>query len=247
MLFLHCLLLCLVLLVNFRNVTPQVDICQANCASSDRLYGPRRTNPLPHPIPIAPFPSVNTQFCQMGCQFFFSEFPVNTTCKRLCDYIYRYQITVGYSDLAEQAINECRDGCDIAVAVCQPGFYCIWGKMLPCEPGRYRTTIPDLSIEALNGATICDECPPGRYRSEEKGKAIEDCSKCPIGKYAAVTGGILVSDCQRCEAGKFAEEEGMSACKCMTADSCDMSWNGEDYYVNYEDFSRETIPFIGRW
>ena len=125
----------------------QVEICQENCASSDRLTGPRRMeNTLPHPWSQAVFPTANFDFCQMGCQFFFSEFPVNTTCKRLCDYIYRYQVTVAYSDLAEQAINECRDGCDIALQVCPPGFYCNHGEMHPCQAGRYRATIEDLSI-----------------------------------------------------------------------------------------------------
>ena len=154
------------------NITfSQVDICQANCASTDRLTGPRRMeNTLPHPWSQAVFPTENFGFCQMGCQFFFSEFPVNTTCKRLCDYIYRYQVTVGYSDLAEQAINECRDGCDIALQVCQPGFYCNHGEMHPCQAGRYRETIDDLSIQSLNSATVCTECPPGRYRASERGK-----------------------------------------------------------------------------
>ena len=222
----------------------QVDICQTNCASSDRLTGPQRMeNTLPHPWSQAVFPTANFGFCQMGCQFFFSEFPVNTTCKRLCDYIYRYQVSVGYSDLAEQAINECRDGCDIALQVCQPGFYCTNGVMLPCQAGRYRSTIDDLSITSLNAATACVECPPGRYRASERGKDPEDCSKCPRGKFASVTGSVLVSDCVRCPAGKFAEIEGMSECKCITEDSCGM----ETYFAEDIDFYRESVPFVGRW
>ena len=99
------------------------------------------------------------------------------------------------------------DGCDIALQVCQPGFYCNHGEMHPCQAGRYRETIDDLSIQSLNSATVCTECPPGRYRASERGKKEEDCSKCPRGKYASVTGSVLVSDCVRCPAGKFAEIE----------------------------------------
>lgn len=238
-------------------VNGQVSICNTNCGSSDRLTGPfRMTDTLPHPWSQVVFPTDKFGFCQMGCQFFFSEFPVNTTCKRLCDFVYRYQTTVQYSDLAETAVSECRDGCDIALQVCQPGFYCIGGVMIPCPPGRYRKTIPDLSITSLNAATVCAECPPGRYRPAGKGKKELDCSPCPIGKYAAVKGSVLVSDCVRCPAGKTAEQEGMDACKCITADSCDLVQQEKDsngvlvdvhYYLNGVDFSRETTPFIGRW
>eukprot|EP00605_Chrysophyceae_sp_TOSAG23-4_P000669 GSChrysophyteH1.ASY1.ANO1.751.1 assembled CDS len=230
----------------------QVYICAENCGSHDRLTGSyRMTNTRPHPWSIAEFPPNNSGFCQMGCQFFFNEFPVTTTCKRLCDFVYRYQVTVSYSDLAETAIQECRDGCDIAQQVCQPGFYCTQGRMIPCPPGRYRETIPDLSVESLNKAQICTECDPGRYRPQSKGKKPDDCRKCPVGKYADVTGSVLVSDCVRCPAGKTAEEEGMSQCKCITPDSCKLVMKQQTGMVNFfengVDFMRETEPFIGRW
>lgn len=241
------------------NVVAQVQICQDNCKSSDRLVGPfRMTNTRPHPWSQAVFPTEKFGFCQMGCQFFFTEFPVISTCKRLCDYIYRYQITVSYSDLAETAISECRDGCDIALLVCNSGFYCTGGEMIPCPPGTYRQPIPNLSIVELNAATICAECPPGRYRPATKGKSPDDCSKCPLGKYAGVTGSVLVSDCKRCPAGKTAEQEGMEACKCINRDSCKLDQfklidENRILYSYYDDasggvdFARETIPFIGRW
>lgn len=230
----------------------QVGICADNCGSFDRLTGSfRMTETKPHPWSIAEFPTDKFGFCQMGCQFFFSEFPVIKTCKRMCDFVYRYQTTVQYSDLAEIAIQECRDGCDIAVQVCQPGFYCIGGVMIPCPPGRFRETVKDLSIESLNAATICTECAPGRYRPQTKGKRPEDCAKCPIGKYAGVTGSVLVSDCVRCPAGKTAEIEGMSECKCITPESCDLviEQQGVDvhFYRDGVDFTRESLPFIGRW
>ena len=198
---------------------------------------------LPHPFSQAIFPTTKYGFCQMGCQFFFSEFPKNTTCKALCDYTYRYTVTAGYSDLAEEAMLECKDGCDIALQVCQPGFYCNYGEMLPCQAGRYRESIPDLSITSLNAATVCSECPPGRYRASERGKSPEDCAKCPKGKFAAVTGSVLVSDCVRCPAGKFAEIEGMSSCKCITEGACDM----EDFFADGVDYFRATVPYVGRW
>ena len=238
------LLLAIGLLLNAGRVFAQVDICQDNCASSDRLTGPRRMeNTLPHPWSQAVFPTRLTGFCKMGCQFFFSEFPVNTTCKMLCDYTYRYEVTVGYTDLAEQAMNECQDGCDIALQVCQPGYYCISGQMLPCQAGRYRDTIPDLSIASLNAATVCAECPPGRYRASERGRRQDDCAKCPRGKYASVTGSVLVSDCVRCPAGKNAEIEGMSECKCITDESCNM----ENYFAEEVDYFRPSVPYVGRW
>mgnify|MGYP003706710963 CR=1 FL=1 len=242
----------LIFLEWFPVVNGQVNLCQDNCGTADRLTGPFRNKAiLPHPWAETTFPTNKVGFCKMGCQFFFSEFPVNTTCKRLCDFTYRYQVTVQYSDIAEQAINECRDGCDIALQICQPGFYCISGQMIPCEPGRFREAIKDISIDSLNAATECKECPPGRYRPQTKGKKPLDCSGCPIGKYAAVTGSVLVSDCQRCPAGKTAEEEGMDACKCITKTSCDykLEQHGVDinYFANGVDFNRETQPYIGRW
>jgi hypothetical protein len=245
-------LVCLIVLDWCGVVSAQVQICRENCKSSDRLVGPfRMVNQRPHPWSQAVFPTDKFAFCQMGCQFFFTEFPVNTTCKRLCDFIYRYQTTVAYSDLAETAIRECRDGCDIALLVCQAGFYCTEGVMIPCPPGRYRSPITDLSVMSLNLATVCAECPPGRYRPSSKGKKPEDCSKCPLGKYAGVTGSVLVSDCRRCPAGKTAEQEGMDACKCINEASCDLEINIQGspvhFYKNGIDFARETAPFIGRW
>lgn len=107
--------------------------CQNNCGDPDeRLVGP--TPPpktRPHPWKIAPFP--NPLFigsCKLGCQLFFSENPTNISCVRACHWAYRYKITVGYSDLIEEAILECIDGCDIALLTCQTGYYCNGAKHL---------------------------------------------------------------------------------------------------------------------
>eukprot|EP01039_Chlorochromonas_danica_P005534 gene5534-6093_t len=201
----------------------------------------------PHPWKIAPFPSGNEGFCKLGCQIFYVEVPKNTTCKRLCSYYYRYQITAQYSDLAEEARLECEDGCDIALQVCQAGYYCATGEMLPCPIGTYREAVSGVSIIDLEAAKECTPCPYGRYRSMTKGKSADDCTKCPVGTYANVTGSTAESDCQRCPAGKEAEEAGMRECKCITNDSCDLTVAGIEYYSNGVDYYRETIPFIGRW
>ena len=254
----HAILVCAFYVIcffvgsRFDMVGGQVLTCQNNCESADRLVGPfRMTNTRPHPWSQAVFPTDKFGFCKLGCQFFFTEFPVNTTCKRLCDFMYRYQTTVSYSDIAETAIQECRDGCDIGLLVCQAGFYCTQGQMIPCPPGRYREPIPNLAVVSLNLATECTECPPGRYRPASKGKTTDDCAKCPLGKYAGVTGSVLVSDCKRCPAGKTSEQEGMQECKCINAKSCDLPINiqgtVEHFYQNEVDFNRETVPFIGRW
>ena len=126
--------------------------------------------------------------------------------------------------------------------------------MIPCPPGKYRTSVPGVSINDLKTGSKCVNCPPGRYRSRDKGVDIESCTKCPIGKYAGVTASVLVSDCQRCPAGKFAENAGMEICKCITGDSCDLEYsaislpteNKTYYFANGIDFSRETVPYVGR-
>ncbi len=105
-----------------------LEICQANCISADRLVGPTKMRQTrDYPYDVAAFPSSSSAFCKLGCQMFFSEVPNNFTCKNSCEYAYRYQITTGYSDVANEAILECKDGCDIALLVCQQGFYCTSG------------------------------------------------------------------------------------------------------------------------
>lgn len=229
-----------------------VDLCQSNCVSSNRLSGPTRmTRTRDHPFKIVEFPSKTASFCKLGCQMFFSEYPTNFTCKRICDYQYRYKVTTGYSDIAEEAILECKDGCEIALQVCQAGYYCTSGVMTECPAGRYRAPVPNVAIVSLDTAHECVDCPYGRYRSAVKGRSIGDCDLCPIGKYANVTGSTSETDCLRCPAGKFAEERGMRLCKCITAESCDLELDigqgTQVYYKNNVDFYRESVPYIGRW
>lgn len=99
-------------------VDGQLELCQSNCVSSDRLTGPTRMeNTKTHPWKVAQYPSSNGGFCKLGCQIFYTETPKNTTCKNLCGYFYRSKISVEYSDLTEEARLECEDGCDIALQV----------------------------------------------------------------------------------------------------------------------------------
>jgi len=135
------LLICIVFLsfAGLSVVESTVARCQANCAASDRLTGPTRmTNTRPHPYKITQFPTKNNAFCYLGCQYFFSDWPTYDSCVDQCKYAYRYLMTTGYSDVIQESINNCLDGCNIALQICQSGFYCNGGAMLPCVPGTFR-------------------------------------------------------------------------------------------------------------
>lgn len=64
-------------------VNSQLELCQLNCITSDRLVGPTRmSNTRPHPFSEAEYPTPTQGFCKLGCQLFYTEVPKNTTCKR---------------------------------------------------------------------------------------------------------------------------------------------------------------------
>mmetsp|Transcript_302 Transcript_302/g.686 ORF Transcript_302/g.686 Transcript_302/m.686 type:complete len:253 (+) Transcript_302:119-877(+) len=244
-------ILVILLLVEFQTTTATIARCQTNCGNSTgRKSGPTQpANTRQHPWKPAPFPTAFGGFCNLGCQLFFSEEPHNVTCKRACDYSYRYGITVDYSDLGEVAKLECRDGCDIALQTCQTGYYCVDGLMRTCPPGRFRESNMDLVQE-------CIDCPVGRFRVRDKGTNADDCAKCPIGKYANETGASSPDSCLTCPAGQVAEEEGMGLCKCIKNGiygSCHLEvLLGENITIYYKgeagvDFFRESVPFVGRW
>lgn len=207
----------------------------------------------PHPWRQVNFPAQADGFCKIGCQFFFAERPNNATCKNSCDYQYRTQTSVGYNDIIEEARLECRDGCDIAIAVCQAGYSCADGNMVACPPGTYREAIQNITILGLDTTKNCLLCPAGRYRSINKGKDPLSCTACPIGKFASKEGGVLVSDCLRCPAGTFTENPGMSKCKCITGTSCNMvqetipGFENVHFYENGVDFFRESVPYVGNY
>mmetsp|Transcript_3662 Transcript_3662/g.3788 ORF Transcript_3662/g.3788 Transcript_3662/m.3788 type:complete len:245 (-) Transcript_3662:484-1218(-) len=221
--------------------------CRANCASPDRLVGPTRpANTRPHPWKIATMPTRPEEFCNMGCELFFTYYPKNSTCKSTCDHAYRYQVTVGYNDQAEEARLECHNGCDIALQICQAGYFCTKGEMKPCAPGTWRS--PELGLVVHQ----CIDCPYGRWRSLDKGKSADDCTKCAVGKYLNATGATAESSCLRCPAGKTALEEGTRLCTCITPASCDLELqrDGEgvrSFYKNGVDYFRESVPYEGRW
>lgn len=235
-----------------------VYLCQSNCESVDRLVGPTRpTDTRQYPWAIAPFPSKKKEFCKLGCQLFFSELPNNSSCKANCDWFYRFDATEHYSNLAVEAKLECYDGCDIAYKVCQAGYYCSSGSMLPCPAGTFRTAVTGMPNSTLVNETLatvhqCVGCPYGTYRPSIQGKASTDCTKCPIGKYLNATGSVAETQCQRCPAGMFGQEEGMRTCLCIDKESCDLSITipqvgTNDYFKDGMDYYRETIPYIGRW
>lgn len=245
-----CLLFLLLSLfaVYFDLTRSQLTLCQSNCQTADRLTGSTRMpNTLDHPFATARFPSTNSGFCQLGCTIFYNEVPRNTTCKRLCGYFYRIKTTAGYSDLATEALLECQDGCDIGLQVCQAGYYCNHGEMLPCPAGTFREPVANVSIRALNEAKKCTPCPNGRYRSTIRGASADDCSLCPIGYYVNATGSTSVNDCVRAPAGQNAQNTGMRLPNCITPDSCNVTINDIEYFSNGVDYYRETVPYIGRW
>jgi len=208
--------------------------CKIDCGAGDkRPVGPSR--PLlslsEYPYFRAPETNPHMQFCQVGCTYFFSTSPTNVTCKARCDYTYRYNGSVGYSDISEVARLECHDGCDIALFRCQPGYYCSNGAMVVCPPGTYR------DVE-YNHTHACNPCPTGHYREVPKGRYKETCSPCRINTYLNFTGSSKRTDCLRCPDGFYTLEEGQAVCITITMYSGLNQWR---------NFKRESQPFIGRW
>ena len=226
--------------------------------------------PFPYDVTAAPYranlalhggrPNPYAKFCEVGCvEFFSSSDPVTLDeCTGKCDGRYEYNVTVGYSDVAEVARLECRDGCQMALIRCQPGYYCsqvvpsrvgddsekgggggplyAGGIMTQCPAGTYR----DVSYGAVEE---CLPCPPGRYREDIKGRDLESCAKCRVGTYAAHPGGTSVRDCLRCPAGRFNSEEGGARWKCIRPMACE----GDGPASPADSEKRDTVPFIGRW
>lgn len=255
-------------LINIRLIIAQLEACQENCGAPNRLIGPRHPSTRPHPWKAAVYPSASKTFCKLGCQYWYYNAPNNVTCKASCGHEYRYKVTVGYSDLADEARRECEDGCDIALLLAQAGYYAGNGSMVPCPFGTFREAVHNISTipgpfnttdEAIHSSSLlqgvlqCVDCPYGTYRAATKGQNSLSCNKCPIGKYANRTGSTAETDCLRCPAGTTTAEEGARVCICITAASCNMpepieqGEATEDYFKDGVDYFRETIPFIGRW
>ncbi len=181
-----------------------------------RLVGPTARDPSivqPYPHALAPFPLESHEFCQLGCAFFFSEYPELGACGEQCDKYYETDTTVGASDLGEKARLECRDGCEIAALRCRPGFSCQNGKMLPCPPGTYR----DVSYSDVQE---CVPYPVGTYRSLDKGRSKDSCIPCPSGTYLNSTASTSRSDCQHCPYGRHSGEKGAAVCTCISSIDC---------------------------
>lgn len=228
-------------------------LCQHNCADeTDRLVGPTKPKTRGYPYIASKLSNIQTnKFCSLGCQYLFANNPTNVSCLQHCTETYRIKTTVGYNDMQEIAKLECYDGCNIGLKVCQAGYFCNQGIMLPCPRGKFRESIVNISLDNIQSTEQCIDCPYGRYRSIEKGKSPEECSLCPRGKYAYQTGGVSEESCIRCPAGQFANEEGSRVCKCITPGSCSMeissSGEKETFFSDGVDYFRETIPYVGRW
>ncbi|GMH80791.1 hypothetical protein TL16_g08696 [Triparma laevis f. inornata] len=206
-----------------------------------------------------PNPNPFADFCKTGCTFFFSLDATTSKpaylseCVAQCDFTYRSaeHITIGYSDLAESARLECRDGCQIALARCQPGYRCTqadmymdggvekWvdGEMAICPPGTYR----DVDYGQVEE---CVECPRGRYREDEKGRYMESCAQCPIGTYVNSMGSSSILKCNRCPAGRFGKFPGLALCECINEKSC---LEPPEFPSPADAEKRQTFPFDGRW
>lgn len=194
----------------------------------------RPPNTQPYPFAIAPEPNTYPDFCQQGCVYWFSDSPNLPDCYSRCDHQYRFisaNSDVNYSDWAEVARWECRDGCDIAYLRCQPGYYCTDDQMIICPVGRYRDF-------EYNNVAECNLCPTGRYRDREGARKLEACSQCPQGYYVSTEGSTREGDCDRCPDGTFGPEPGLAICKNIT------KMSGLNKWRNYQ---RESVPFIGRW
>jgi len=206
--------------------------CKIDCVAGDkRPIGPTKPDTREYPYFKAPKINPHMEFCKAGCTYFFATSPTNVTCKARCDYTYRYNGSVSYSDWSEVARLECHDGCDIALYRCQPGYYCNNGEMIECPPGTYR----DVQYNYTNS---CTPCPRGRYREIPKGRYLDSCTKCRINTYLNFTGSFNQADCLRCPDGTYTLEEGQGTCKCITKYSCQNAT---------QEMQRDSMPFIGRW
>jgi hypothetical protein len=220
------------------------------------------------------YPNPYTAFCEIGCSIFYSlpnDKPVELIqCTDRCDELYRYNISVGYNDLAEVARLECRDGCQIALKRCQPGYYCSQVKVIEsAEIIKVESNIDDEQVESniddeilhyeggfmehcpagmyrdvdYDSVEACIPCPPGRFRETIKGRNLESCSKCPAGTYNRLNGSSTILDCLRCPAGTFTNQPGSEFCICITPDAC-----AKDQLPSPADAEKKgTIPYIGLW
>jgi len=245
--------------------------CHDDCrAVPSRLVGPTRPsdemdalgNPIQRPTRSYPHHVASTEeydfprFCEMGCTLFFissagvprSLWPRSTLdrCMDQCDDTYRYNVTVGYSDVLEMARLECRDGCQMALLRCQPGYFCLQaspdktksyagGDMLPCPAGTYRGLAYDQVSE-------CVSCPPNHWREDVKGKSLSSCRKCPANTSTRNrSGSTSIQGCLRCPAGTISTEG--TSCKCITPQACDE--NQLPFPADAE--KRDSVPYKGRW
>mmetsp|Transcript_5444 Transcript_5444/g.7858 ORF Transcript_5444/g.7858 Transcript_5444/m.7858 type:complete len:282 (-) Transcript_5444:984-1829(-) len=252
----------LLTLLLFNTATGTEQQCHNDCRAVPRIVGPTRPsdeidalgNPIPRPTRSYPYHVASTEeydfprFCELGCSYFFissgASMPKSTLdqCMDQCDDTFAYNVTVGYNDVLETARYECRDGCQIGLLRCQPGYYCIQaspsetmtgGDMLPCPVGTFRGVEYDQVAE-------CVPCPPNHFREDIKGKSLSACTKCPANTSSRQRS-ISILDCLRCPAGTMSSAG--TSCICITPQACDA--NQLPFPADAE--KKDSVPYIGRW
>jgi hypothetical protein len=80
------------------------------------------------------------------------------------------------------------------------GEYILYGCEA-CAAGTYKSQ---------DGATICTDCPAGRYIEETGSDDATDCIDCAAGRYIDTSGSDEMSDCIECPTGKYRPEWNMT-------------------------------------
>jgi len=94
-----------------------------------------------------------------------------------------------------------------ACLLCQPGYYSDSAQQSKCQAcSAGAVTGLDAFGEAVRGASLCQSCPVGTYRSTPGGVI---CDECPPGSVYPSSG---ASSCFSCESGTYSNQTGGSVC-----------------------------------
>ena len=174
-------------------------------------------------------PNPYSAFCELGCSLFFSSpsdnnpFHINE-CTNKCDATYKYNISVGYNDLVEAARLECRDGCQIGLMRCQPGYFCSQVELKErAAAAAAAAAVEKIEVEgegAEEGSAtntkfhggIMAHCPAGTYRDAAY-DAVEECIPCPPGRFREDIKGRSLESCSKCPERTYNSKSGSSTLK----------------------------------
>jgi len=113
---------------------------------------------------------------------------------------------------------------DICIS-CPPGMYSntLGGinnnVCIECNAGRFKQLTDSPGIECMicddgkysaNRATICIECPKGKYNFGTHEDDHKYCLDCPVGKFNQMIGGDNINNCLNCPLGKFSNIIGLN-------------------------------------